>query len=146
MERIDQPGKGWKERCSGEELCTIFLSALCNDKFRNMTGLLASNQNKQAELFVIMRRQAPRFARLLELLAKMFGSAALEARTFLREEELFQSIVEPSNQLPDGFMIGIRSCEPETKSTSLCSAHESSQGENAALLCRGQAGDHLGSG
>ena len=146
VERIGESGKGWEELCRGQELCTIFLSALCNDKFQNMTGLLASNENKQADLFVIMRRKAPRFARLLELLAKMFGSAELEARTFLSAEELFKSIVEPSNQLPEGLESApannresLKACAPLMKALSEKTQHYYVAGKPEIILGRGSS-------
>ena len=144
VERIGEPGKGWEERCRGEELCTIFLSALCNDKFRNITGLMASNRHKQAELFAMMQDKAPRFARLLELLAKMFGSAELEARTFLSAEDLFQSIAEPSNQLPEGLESApansresLKSCAPLMKALREETQHYYVEGKPEIIFGRG---------
>jgi len=46
----------------------------------------------------ILQKKAPKFAQLLDLLAKMFGSAPLQARTFLKEEGLLKRTLDPSNQ------------------------------------------------
>jgi hypothetical protein len=50
----------------------------------------------------MMRKKARKFTQLLDLLAKMFGSEPLKAREFLAREKLFDTIDEPSNQLPEG--------------------------------------------
>jgi hypothetical protein len=144
VERIDQPGKEWGKRCSGEELCTMFLSGLGDDKFRDMTGLPASKS--PALLFELMRRKARRFSQLLELLAKMFGSAALEARTCLRDEELFQSIVTPSNGLPQGLesapeshRAALHACGPLMKALSEETQHYYVEGKQEITWGRGSS-------
>jgi hypothetical protein len=60
----------------------------------------------------------------------MFGSAPLQARTFLEREELFQSIVLPSNQLPEGVDSApanrwddLRACAPLMKALSPQTQH-----------------------
>ena len=129
-ERNGEPGKGWGEHCSGAELCTMFLNGLDESAFQNLTGLPVMDRTDPALLFNMMRKKARKFTQLLDLLAKMFGSEPLQARTFLEREELFQSIVLPSNQLPEGVDSApanrwddLRACAPLMKALSPQTQH-----------------------
>jgi hypothetical protein len=59
-ERIGEPGKGWGERCSSAELCTMFLDGLGLDAFRHLTGLPVKDGNDPAHVFQMMRRKGPK--------------------------------------------------------------------------------------
>jgi hypothetical protein len=99
VERIGASGEGWGDQCTGAELYTIFLRVLDDDEFRYATGL--TNQSDPF-LFKMLQGKNRKFARLLDLLAKMLGSTPLEAQTLLSGEKLFDDIVVPSNKWPEG--------------------------------------------
>lgn len=144
-ERIGEPGKGWGEHCSGAELCTMFLNGLDESAFQNLTGLPVMDRTDPALLFNMMLKKAPKFTQLLDLLAKMLGSASLQAREFLKQEELFKSIVEPSNRLPEGLESapanrreGLQACAPLMQALSAKTQHYYVEGKPTISWGRGQ--------
>ena len=69
-----------------------------------------------------MKKANPKLAQLLELLARMFGGEALEARKLVDRENLFVGIAVPSNALkegldsaPEGQRAGLQTCAPLMK-------------------------------
>jgi hypothetical protein len=148
-ERIGEPGKGWGERCSGAELYMMFLDGLDGNAFRNSTGLLRKDGTDPADLFKRMqkcRKRPEKFAQLLDLLAKMLGSAPLQARKFLEQEELFKSIVEPSNRLPEGLESapanrreGLQACAPLMQALSAKTQHYYVEGKTEIMWGRGSS-------
>jgi hypothetical protein len=145
-ERIGER-KGWGEHCSGAELYTMFLDGLGLDAFRNSTGLLRKDVSDPACLFKkILQEKAPKFAQLLILLAKMLGSAPLQARTLLAQEELFQCTLEPPNQLPEGLESapanrreGLKACAPLMRALSEETQHYYVEGKLAITWGRGSS-------
>jgi hypothetical protein len=93
-----------------------------------------------------MRRKALKFAQLLDLLAKMLGSASLQARTFLAQEQLFNSIGEPSNRLPEGLESapanrrkGLQACAPLMQALSAGTQHYYVEGKTEIIWGRGSS-------
>jgi hypothetical protein len=145
-ERIGEPGKGWGERCSGAELYMMFLDGLDGNAFQNSTGLFRMHGTDPAHLFKRMQRKTLKFAQLLDLLAKMLGSAPLQARKFLEQEELFKSIVEPSNRLPEGLESapanrreGLQACAPLMQALSAKTQHYYVEGKTEIMWGRGSS-------
>jgi hypothetical protein len=137
---------GWGECCSGADLYTIFLDGLGSEAFQNSTGLLRKDGADPARLFKMIQKKAPKFAQLLDLLAKMFGSAPLQARTFLKEEELLKRTLDPSNQLPEGLESapanrreGLKACAPLMRALNEKTQHYYVEGKPAITWGRGSS-------
>jgi hypothetical protein len=145
-ERIGERN-GWGECCSGADLYTMFLDGLGLDAFKNSTGLLGKDGTDPASLFkTILKKKAPKFAQLLDLLAKMLGSAPLQARTFLKEEELLKRTLDPSNQLPEGLESapanrreGLKACAPLMRALTEKTQHYYVEGKPAITWGRGSS-------
>jgi hypothetical protein len=125
----------------------MFLDGLGLDAFKNSTGLLGKDGTDPASLFkTILKKKAPKFAQLLDLLAKMLGSAPLQARTLLAQEELFQCTLEPPNQLPEGLESapanrreGLKACAPLMRALSEETQHYYVEGKLAITWGRGSS-------
>jgi hypothetical protein len=145
VERIGAPGEGWGALCSGAELYKIFLSGLDEGTFRDSTGLMDRDTNP-VDMFSMMRKRFPKFADLLNLLAKMFGSTPLETRRVLGDEQLFLSIADPSNELPQGLesapedrRSSLQACAPLMKALSEKTLHYYVEGKPELIWGRGQS-------
>jgi hypothetical protein len=119
VERIGASGEGWEDQCTGAELYTIFLRDLDDLDFQSATGI---KDRSDPNLFTMLQGKNRKFARLLDLLAKMFGSTQLEARRLLSDEKLLHEVDVPSNELPTGLESApadrrkrLMTCEPLMK-------------------------------
>ena len=122
---------------TGSKLYTMFLRTLDDNAFRSVTGLV--DREDTSSSWKLLRKKTPKLAQLLDLLARMLGGAALEARA-LNKETLFDGIVVPSNALKQGLdsapedqRARLRTCVPLMTALSSNTQHYFVKGKTLTL-------------